>query len=108
MSARTGSHTGAYRVIPGTRSKTASLLTRRVRPRLCISDKLVELLRAQSVQFPSALIVAAAGNESKREIQSDCTIEVSPPAAADGIVAVAAVQTAGATHGALTVASFSN
>ena len=61
-------------------------------------DRLVELLRARSAQFPSALIVAAAGNESRRQIRPDYAIEVSPPAAADGIVAVAAVQTAGAPH----------
>lgn len=71
-------------------------------------DRLVELLRARSAQFPSALIVAAAGNESRRQIRPDYAIEVSPPAAADGIVAVAAVQTAGAPHSALTVAPFSN
>ena len=70
-------------------------------------DRLVELLRARSAQFPSALI-AAAGNESRRHIRPDYAIEVSPPAAADGIVAVAAVQTAGAPHSALTVAPFSN
>ena len=71
-------------------------------------DRLVELLRARAAQFPSALIVAAAGNESRRHIRPDYAIEVSPPAAADGIVAVAAVQTAGAPHSALTVAPFSN
>jgi subtilisin family serine protease len=71
-------------------------------------DRLVGLLRARAAQFPSALIVAAAGNESRRHIRPDYAIEVSPPAAADGIVAVAAVQTVGAPHGALTVAPFSN
>jgi subtilisin family serine protease len=71
-------------------------------------DRLVELLRARAAQFPSALIVAAAGNESRRHIRPDYAIEVSPPAAADGIIAVAAVQTAGAPHSALTVAPFSN
>ncbi len=71
-------------------------------------NRLVELLRARAAQFPSALIVAAAGNESRRHIRPDYAIEVSPPAAADGIVAVAAVQTAGAPHSALTVAPFSN
>ena len=63
-------------------------------------DRLVELLRGP-LAVPSALIVAAAGNESRRHIRPDYAIEVSPPAAADGIVAVAAVQTAGAPHSAL-------
>jgi len=71
-------------------------------------DKLVDLLRARSAQFPSALILAAAGNESRRHIRPDYMIEVLPPAAADGIVAVAALQTAGAPHSALTIAPFSN
>ena len=71
-------------------------------------DKLVDLLRARSAENSSALIVAAAGNESKRDIRPDYAIEVSPPAAADGIVAVAAVQSSGAPHDALTVAPFSN
>ena len=61
-------------------------------------DKLVDFLRARSAQNPSALIVAAAGNESKRQIRPAYAIEVAPPAAADGIVAVAAVQSAGAPH----------
>jgi subtilisin family serine protease len=71
-------------------------------------DRLVDLLRARAAQFPSALIVAAAGNESKRHIRPDYAIEVAPPAAADGIVAVAALQTAGPPHDTLRVAPFSN
>jgi subtilisin family serine protease len=71
-------------------------------------DKLVDLLRARSAESPSALIVAAAGNESKRDIRPDYAIEVSPPAAADGIIAVAAVQSGGPPHDGLTVAPFSN
>jgi subtilisin family serine protease len=71
-------------------------------------DKLVEALRARYVQFPSALIVAAAGNQSKREVRLDYAIEVAPPTATDGIIAIAAVQTAGALHKKLAVAPFSN
>jgi subtilisin family serine protease len=71
-------------------------------------DSLVDLLRARSAQYPSALVIAAAGNQSKREKKPDYVIEVSPPAAADGIVAVAALQTAGPPHNALSVTSFSN
>jgi subtilisin family serine protease len=78
------------------------------RDNLRLLDRLVNLLRASSAEYPGALIVAAAGNESKRHIRPDYAIEVSWPAAADRIVAVAAVQTAGAPHGALTVAPFSN
>jgi subtilisin family serine protease len=71
-------------------------------------DRLVDLLRARSAQFPSALIIAAAGNESRREVSAEYTIEVSPPAAADGIVAVAALGSHGPPHETFTVAPFSN
>jgi subtilisin family serine protease len=71
-------------------------------------DRLVRLLRAQSAQSESALIIAAAGNESQRQVRPDYAIEVSPPAAADGIVAVAALGSAGPPHEKLTVAPFSN
>lgn len=71
-------------------------------------DSLVNLLRARGAQYPSALIVAAAGNESRRDIRADYTIEVAPPAAADGLVSVAALQTAGPPHKALVIAPFSN
>lgn len=71
-------------------------------------DATVNLLRARAARFSGALIIAAAGNESRREERSDYGIEVSPPAAADGIVSVAALGTSGAPHDALTVAPFSN
>jgi subtilisin family serine protease len=71
-------------------------------------DRLVELLHARAARFHGALIVAAAGNESRRHVRPDYAIEVAPPAAADGVVAVAALQSAGPPHDALTVAPFSN
>lgn len=71
-------------------------------------DALLQLLRARAAHAPSALVVAAAGNESKREIHPDYTIEVLPPAAADGILSVAALRTAGPPHNILAVAPFSN
>lgn len=78
------------------------------RDNLRFFDRLVDLLRARAAQFSSALIIAAAGNESKRHVRPDYAIEVAPPATADGIVAVAALQTAGPPHSALAVAPFSN
>lgn len=71
-------------------------------------DRLVDLLRARAAQFSSALLVAAAGNESKRAIKPDYTIEVAPPATAEGIVAVAALRSMGPPHAQFTVAPFSN
>lgn len=71
-------------------------------------DRLVGLLQARAAQYNSALLIAAAGNESRREVAADYGIEVAPPAAADGIVAVAALQSAGSPHQTLSVAPFSN
>jgi subtilisin family serine protease len=71
-------------------------------------DAYVALLRARGAQHTSALIVAAAGNESKREVRLDYIIEVAPPAAADGVVSVAALASAEPQHERLAVAPFSN
>ncbi len=71
-------------------------------------DSLAMLVRARGALFQGTLLVAAAGNESKRNINPDYELAVAPPAAAEGIVSVGALQTAGEPHGALTVADFSN
>ena len=55
-----------------------------------------------------ALLIAASGNESKRQLNPKYQITVSPPAATDGIVSVAALQSPGAPHNGLQVAPFSN
>jgi subtilisin family serine protease len=78
------------------------------RDNLRLFDSVVALLQARAARFNGALLVAAAGNESRREVAADYGIEVAPPAAADGVVAVAALQTAGPPHTALRVAPFSN
>lgn len=71
-------------------------------------DSLVSVLRARGAVARSALIIAAAGNESKRQLRSDYTIETLPPAAADGVISVAALASAGPPHDTLKVAPFSN
>jgi subtilisin family serine protease len=71
-------------------------------------DRLLGLLRARASQSSGALIVASAGNESRRQVRWEYAIEVGPPAAADGVVAVAALQTAGTPHDHLSVTPFSN
>ncbi len=69
-------------------------------------DRLVSLYRARAaMQENAALLIAAAGNESQRDVDPNFTIDVSPPAAADGIVSVGALAGAAAP---LTVAPFSN
>jgi hypothetical protein len=50
-------------------------------------------------------LVAAAGNESRREEDPNFVIAVSPPAAAEGMISVAAV---GPSPDGWTIASFSN
>jgi subtilisin family serine protease len=71
-------------------------------------DALLQLLRARAAQSAGALLVSAAGNESRRQLRPDYTIDVAPPAAGDGVLAVAALGTAGAPHDNLSVAPFSN
>lgn len=53
----------------------------------------------------STIIVAAAGNESRRDQSADFKIAVCPPAVSDGVISVAAL---GPSAAGLVVASFSN
>jgi subtilisin family serine protease len=53
----------------------------------------------------ATILVAAAGNESRRQVNADFEVHVSPPAVADGVISVAAV---GEGENGLTVAPFSN
>ncbi len=84
------------------------------RDTLRLFDALATLISAQiQAQFrtgrgPGALLVAAAGNESRRDQQPEYRIAVSPPAAADGFMSVGALDTAGPPHDRLTIAPFSN
>lgn len=71
-------------------------------------DALLQLLRTRAATSSGTLIVSAAGNESRRELHPEYTIDVAPPAAAEGVLAVAALGTAGAPHDNLSVAPFSN
>jgi len=69
-------------------------------------DKLSALIDARgSFTAHSTLIVAAAGNESQREVRPDFEVSVSPPAAAEGVISVAAL---GEASDGLSVANFSN
>jgi subtilisin family serine protease len=68
-------------------------------------DALSDLVNARGLTSRSTLIVAAAGNESRRELGEDFEISVAPPAIAEGIVSVAAL---GESSAGLKVAQFSN
>lgn len=69
-------------------------------------ERLAALIRAQGQSSGrTCIIVAAAGNESARDVDPDFEIAVSPPAVSDGIISVAAL---GQTPNGLVVAPFSN
>ncbi len=68
-------------------------------------ERLAALVRAQGAFRQATLTVAAAGNESQRNVDPRFVIAVSPPAVAEGIVSVAAL---GQSPQGLTVAPFSN
>lgn len=72
------------------------------RANLRLFDAMMDLLGAQSAFSQDTLLIAASGNESERP---HYTIATSLPAAARGVIAVAAVEQDGA---ALAVAGFSN
>jgi subtilisin family serine protease len=67
-----------------------------------------EIMRMAEARIPfdgGAVVVAAAGNESRRNVQADYAIAASIPAAAAGVISVAALEQA--TEG-LGIAPFSN
>lgn len=68
-------------------------------------DSLAEHVRARGLETHPTLIVAAAGNESRRDQNPDFEVAVSPPAIAEGIVSVAAL---GDAQGGYVTAAFSN
>jgi subtilisin family serine protease len=68
-------------------------------------DTLVAHVKARGAVAQATIIVAAAGNESERQVNAEFEIGVSPPAVAEGVVSVAAL---GDAEGGFTVADFSN
>jgi subtilisin family serine protease len=75
------------------------------RGNLRVFDALMALVRAREAFGAGTVLVAAAGNESRRDKDPNFEIAASLPAAADGMVSVGALGRDGST---LTVASFSN
>lgn len=75
------------------------------RANILLFERLGSLVQARASFTGPCLLVAAAGNESRRDENPDFVIAVSPPAAADGMISVAAV---GPDPDGFTVASFSN
>jgi subtilisin family serine protease len=66
-------------------------------------DAISQMVRSAVGQFGNSIVIAAAGNESKRPRY---TIDCAPPAAAEGFISVGALEKH--HRGSLKVASFSN
>jgi subtilisin family serine protease len=82
-----------------------SLALEGYRANVQLFERLAAFLRARAAFAQATVIVAAAGNESRRDENPDFEIAVSPPAVAEGVVSVAAL---GEGDQGLTVAPFSN
>ncbi len=80
------------------------------RDNLRLLEALAAYVRAQFRFGSSGILVAAAGNESRRDQATAYTIDVAPPAASQGVVSVAAVGRSddAGPDGPFTVAPFSN
>lgn len=75
------------------------------RANVLLFERLASLLRSPGSVSEAAVVIAAAGNESLRDVNPDFEIAVSPPAVSEGIISVAAL---GREPNGLTVANFSN
>jgi subtilisin family serine protease len=71
-------------------------------------DRLSGLTNFPGGPVQGAVIVAAAGNESQREVDPFYRIATAPPAAAEGFLSVAAVQPSGKKSRPYAIAPFSN
>lgn len=75
------------------------------RANVMLFERLASLINAQNAFMQATLLVAAAGNESRRDVNPDFEIACSPPAVADGVISVAALEQ---LPQGLKIASFSN
>jgi hypothetical protein len=75
------------------------------RRNLRMFDALMAMIKRQEEAKPGCVVVAAAGNESKRDIKPDYQISASLPAAADGVLSTGAV---GRSPDGYVIAPFSN
>lgn len=75
------------------------------RRNISLFDKLAALIRVRGTFTHGSVVIAAAGNQSKRSIKPDYELFVTPPAVSEGIISVGAV---GLDGNVLKVADFSN
>lgn len=75
------------------------------RMNVLLFERLASMVLAMSDFMQTTLLIAAAGNESRTNIDPDFKIAVAPPAVSEGMISVAAL---GRTANGLVPASFSN
>lgn len=75
------------------------------RANILLFERLASFVSARGLLAQPTLLIAAAGNESRRTQGADFEIAVSPPAVSDGFISVAAL---GQAPAGLVVAPFSN
>lgn len=75
------------------------------RGNLRMFDALMTMIKAQEPFSTASVVVAAAGNESRRDVNPDYAIAASLPAAADGVLSIGALLKA---PNGYTIAPFSN
>jgi subtilisin family serine protease len=75
------------------------------RGNLRVFDSLMSLARARQQFGLGSVVIAASGNDSKRDKKADWVVSASLPAASDGVIAVGAV---GQGTSDFTIGSFSN
>lgn len=85
--------------------EATSIALEAYRQNVRLFDSVAALVRARSAMFGKCVVVAAAGNESKRPKYE---IAAAPPSAADGFLAVGALGRTGGSTSNLVVAEFSN
>ena len=78
------------------------------RDNIRVFDKMAELIRAKDTLGKGAIVIAAAGNESRRDLRPDFRIALSPPAAAVDVMAVGAVRKTKHSARPYEIARFSN
>ncbi len=91
-----------YHMLP---EQATSLALAGYRDNIRVFDKLSAAMSSQGVIFNSAIVAAAAGNESKRP---DFSVTVAPPAGAESFLSVGAVGIGSDAAAPYTMASFSN
>ncbi len=75
------------------------------RENLLLFDRLFDLVESQSTDYQACLIVAASGNESRRDEKRTHEVAASPPSNARGVLSVGAL---GQSESGLLPADFSN